>query len=236
MNHQVDNDFWFDCWEKNNKLGLNQEAPNATLIKYFSTLSLPKKSRVFVPLCGKSIDMIWLLEQNMEVVGVELSPLAIQAFFEENNLQYTKKTLGEFNLWQAKDRPITLLEGDIFLFESTDQSDLELLIPAPFDFVYDRASLIALPTKIRKNYYDLYKSLMGSKSKALLLTIEYESPKFEGPPFSVPEKEVISSLESVFNINLLGHEKIKTLSPRFLESGLKEISQKAYRIEKREQS
>ena len=74
---------------------------------------------------------------------------------------------------------------------------------------------------------------MGNKSKALLLTIEYESSKFEAPPFSVPEKEVISSLESVFNINLLGHEKIKTLSPRFLESGLKEISQKAYRIEKR---
>ena len=93
MNHQVDNDFWFDCWEKNNNLGFNQEAPNATLIKYFSTLSLPKRSRVFVPLCGKSIDMIWLLEQNMEVVGVELSPLAIQAFFEENDLQYTKKTL-----------------------------------------------------------------------------------------------------------------------------------------------
>ena len=172
----------------------------------------------------------------MEVVGVELSPLAIQSFFEENNLQYNKERLGDFNLWQAKDRPITLLEGDIFLFDSTNYGKVELLKKSPFDFVYDRASLIALPPKIRKNYYDLYKSLMGNKSKALLLTIEYESANFEGPPFSVKEKEVISSLQSIFNINLLGHEKVKPLSPRFLKSGLKEISQKAYRIEKREQS
>ncbi|MBG07867.1 MAG: hypothetical protein CME68_03865 [Halobacteriovoraceae bacterium] len=231
MNHQVDNSFWFNCWENNN-LGFNQETPNSTLINFFSTFSIPAKSCVFVPLCGKSIDMIWLLNQGLEIVGLELSPLAIQAFFEENNLLYSKRALGPFTLWEAKDRPITILEGDIFLLELKYLDELKLLKKSPFHFIYDRASLIALPSKIRAKYYKLYKTLMQSKSKALLLTIEYSSDNFEGPPFSVPEDEIISSLESEFNIHLLGKEKVKTLSPRFLESGLKEITQKAYRIEK----
>ena len=234
MNYQIDNNFWFDCW-KNNNLGFNQEAPNPTLIKFFSTFSIPKKSRAFIPLCGKSVDMIWLLEQGLEVVGIELSPLAIQAFFEENRLLYSKKPLGPFNLWEAQEKPITILEGDIFLLDSSNIEEFNFLKKSPFHFIYDRASLIALPYETRINYYNLYKKLMNHKSKALLLTIEYNSSDFKGPPFSVPEEEVINSLENEFEVNLLKHEKVKTLSPRFLESGLEEVSQKAYKIEKLKQ-
>mgnify|MGYP001185405432 CR=1 FL=1 len=235
MNDLVDNNFWFDCWQ-NNKLGFNQETPNATLVKFFTTFSIPEKSRAFVPLCGKSIDMIWLLNQKIEVLGVELSPLAIQAFFDENKLSYSRTNLGPFKLWEANDQPITILEGDIFLLEPVLLEKLKPINKWPFDFVYDRASLIALPPKSREKYYNLYKSLMSDKSKALILTIEYESNSFEGPPFSVPEKEVFNSLENVFKIEILGYEKVKPLSTRFLESGLEEIGQKAYKVEKRDRS
>ena len=232
MNHHKENNFWFDCWQNNNNLGFNQEKPNSTLIMSFSKFFLPKKSRAFVPLCGKSIDMIWLLNQDIEVIGLELSPLAIQAFFEENNLTYTKKVLGPFKIWEADEKAISIIEGDIFLLEPIYIEKLKSLNKWPFDFVYDRASIIALPPKTREKYYELYKRLMNDGSKALILTIEYESNHFEGPPFSVPEKEILNSFENIFNIEILGNEKVKPTSPRFLESGLKEIGQKAYKVER----
>ncbi|MEC7182312.1 MAG: hypothetical protein VXW15_06340, partial [Bdellovibrionota bacterium] len=139
-------------------------------------------------------------------------------------------------IWEANEKAISIIEGDIFLLEPIYLEKLKSLNKWPFDFVYDRASLIALPPKTRAKYYELYKRIMNDRSKALILTIEYESNHFEGPPFSVPEKEIFNSFENVFNIEILGNEKVKPTSPRFLESGLEEIGQKAYKVEKRDRS
>ena len=48
---------------------------------------------VFVPLCGKSLDMVWLLEQGFSVTGCEISELAVQQFFTENSIPYEKRKL-----------------------------------------------------------------------------------------------------------------------------------------------
>ena len=235
MENQIDKNFWLGCW-KNNKLGFNQEKTNSSLIKFFPDLLLPNKASVFVPLCGKSIDMIWLLKQGLDVVGIELSPLAIQAFFKENDLPYKKTSLGPFKKWTANDQPITILEGDIFLFDTKYLKKIETMKNPFFHLIYDRASLIALPSDIRKKYYKLYEKLMNKESKSLLLTIEYEDKNFEGPPFSVIQEEIKNFLNNNFNVSLLNHEKVTPLSTRFLESCLEEISQKVYKIEKRKQN
>ena len=43
---------------------------------------------VFVPLCGKTLDMVWLCQQGHTVVGCELSEIAALDFFKENSIPY----------------------------------------------------------------------------------------------------------------------------------------------------
>ena len=81
-------EFWQARWQ-DKRIGFNQPKVNPLLVKYFSVLDLPVGSRVFAPLCGKSIDMRWLLEQGYDVVGVELVESAVEEFFAEQNISAT---------------------------------------------------------------------------------------------------------------------------------------------------
>src|SRR5574340_1608572 len=134
-------DFWLERWERK-EIGFHQDEINPYLRQYWQELHLARGSEVFVPLCGKSRDMLWLREQGHAVLGVELSPLAAQAFFEENGLS-PQRTRGErFDSYEADG--IRILCGDFF---DLDRDDL-----AGVKAVYDRASLIALPPEMRERY------------------------------------------------------------------------------------
>mgnify|MGYP000400918887 CR=1 FL=1 len=61
-------DFWHDKWN-NNEIGFDQDQPNPLLVEHWQALNLEANARVFVPLCGKSIDMVWLLHQGHQGVG-----------------------------------------------------------------------------------------------------------------------------------------------------------------------
>ena len=79
-------DFWIERWQKG-ETGFHQEAGNDLLPKHWPSLALAPRSTVFVPLCGKSFDMVWLAAQGHRVVGVELSPLAVDDFFREQEIE-----------------------------------------------------------------------------------------------------------------------------------------------------
>ena len=85
MKKVVDNAFWHSKWESK-QLGFHQEKINSRLKKYWPTLGLAEGSRIFVPLCGKTLDMLWLAETH-SVLGVELSDIAAQDFFSENRIE-----------------------------------------------------------------------------------------------------------------------------------------------------
>src|SRR5690348_8907776 len=144
-------DYWIERWKREDT-AFHQDEINPYLRRYWQELHLPPasatvrsgKSEVFVPLCGKSRDMLWLRNQGYSVLGVELSPVAVQAFFEENG--YTPRHVARekttqldqfdpFNRWEAND--IRILCGDFF-----DLSKDDLAMTSA---VYDRASLVALP-------------------------------------------------------------------------------------------
>jgi thiopurine S-methyltransferase len=130
----VETDFWHNRWE-NNLTGFHLDEVNPYLKANWTSLNLKAGARVFVPLCGKSLDLIWLAAQGYEVVGIELSPRAVEAFFTENNLTAEHQKIGNLEYWQAED--ISLFCGDFFALTT------EIL--GQVDAVYDRASLIALP-------------------------------------------------------------------------------------------
>ncbi|WP_246614962.1 hypothetical protein [Agarivorans litoreus] len=78
--------FWHQKWEKD-EIGFHEGEVNRFLYDYFNVLKLAAGARVFVPLCGKTRDIAWLLDKGMKVVGVELSEHAIKQLFAELNLE-----------------------------------------------------------------------------------------------------------------------------------------------------
>ena len=54
-------EYWLQRWQQGD-IGFDQQEPNSNLVAFFPTLALNLGARVFVPLCGKSIDVQWLLQ------------------------------------------------------------------------------------------------------------------------------------------------------------------------------
>src|SRR3954465_9361426 len=137
----MDANFWHETW-KNRNLGFNQGKPNPSLMKYFNQLSLAKPSRVFVPLCGKTLDISWLLSNGYRVAGAELSKIAIEQLFAQLRLEPNVSSHGPVDRYSAKD--IDIFVGDIF--------DISREMLGLVDAIYDRAALVALPPNLRDRY------------------------------------------------------------------------------------
>ncbi|MGB5853921.1 MAG: thiopurine S-methyltransferase [Oceanisphaera sp.] len=181
-------DFWHQRWQTS-RIGFHRQQVNRQLNEYWPQLAVPAKSKVLVPLCGKSNDMHWLAEQGHEVVGFELSSLAVQDFFSTALLPAKQETIGPYQCWQAQ--KISLYQGDFF---QAHQLNLR------FNAAYDRAALIALPHSMRVQYVELLASLLNPGAVLLLVTVDYAPDQQQGPPFSVPEHAVKSLFEPYFTI------------------------------------
>ena len=194
-------EFWQNRWQEN-RIGFNQSAVNPLLIKYWSTLNLPADSRIFVPLCGKSIDMVWLATQGYDVVGVELVESAVQAFFNEQNIEPTIFQHAEnpaIICYQGKllGQKIELWVADIFALTSEDTGKIKA--------VYDKAALIALPADMRSNYSEQISEISGNAPQ-LLITLNYDQSKKDGPPFSINHEQVQQYYGSHYQIAELASE------------------------------
>lgn len=170
-------DFWHSRWSAN-QIGFHEGAANASLQRWWPTLALAAGSRVFVPLCGKSADLAWLAAQGHEVVGVELSALAVQAFFAENGLTPERAEVGALIRWSAG--RVTIYQGDVFAFDA----------PGRFDAAWDRAALIALPPDVRIRYATHVRRQLRADAPILVVTLVYDQARRDGPPFSVPDAEL----------------------------------------------
>ena len=211
-------DFWHNRWE-NNFTGFHLADVNPYLRENWSVLNLPAGSRVFVPLCGKSLDLIWLAEQGHHVVGVELSPLAAEAFFSENKLTVERQQIGTLELWQSG--KISLFCGDFF--------DLTPEILGQVDAVYDRASLISLPATMRQDYAVKMAELAQPAPK-LLVTLEYDQSKMSGPPFSVSEEEVRALYQAKYQVKQLTAQDVLGDNDKFRKRGLDYMNECIYQL------
>ena len=212
-------DFWHNRWE-NNLTGFHLDEVNPHLKENWSVLNLPAGSRIFVPLCGKSLDLIWLAEQGHQVVGIELSPLAVDAFFSENNLIVERSQVGGLEYWQSE--KISLFCGDFF--------DLTAEILGQVDAVYDRASLIALPPTMRQDYAVKMAELAQSAPK-LLVTLEYDQSKMDGPPFSVSEDEVRALYQAKYQVKQLTAQDVLGDNEKFRAKGLNYMNECIYQLD-----
>ena len=193
--------FWHNKWEQN-EIGFHEGKTNALLTKYLDQLQLPEAGRLFLPLCGKTRDIAWLLAQGYQVVGIELSPLAIQQLFAELKIEPEISTTGALTRYRVPN--LEIYEGDFF-----ELGDAKL---GQVNAVYDRAALIALPEHMRKHYSG-HLNKITSNAPQLLITLEYDQGVISGPPFSLSDAEVLSHYSAT--------HQVSQLEKNWLEKGLK---------------
>jgi thiopurine S-methyltransferase len=195
---------WLERW-KIGRTGWHEPAGNRNLRTHWKWSG----RRVLVPLCGKSHDLLWIEAQGNEVVGVEVSDLAVQAFFEDNALDY-EPVAGALPGFRAVDRNITLYCGDYFEF-----------CDEPFDAHYDRGALIALSADMRPRYARHTSALLTDPAAQFVITIEYDQAVCDGPPFSIGPEEILGHWPGLRR--LLRVEDIENAPPKFLAAGLQSL-------------
>lgn len=192
-------EFWHQRWESG-QTAFHLPHPNPLLTRWWPTLHAATGTPVLVPLCGKSQDLAWLAEQGHPVTGVELSPLAVVAFFTERGVVPTTGESGPFRSLSAEG--ITLLNGDFF--------DL----PAePFLAVYDRASIIALPPDMRRRYAEKLTQLVAPGGEVLLVSTDFSQEAKPGPPHAVSAAELQALYGASFEVHLLATEDLRATEP-----------------------
>lgn len=215
-------DFWHERWQ-NRQIGFHRDEVHPYLTQFWPALSIAPDSRVFVPLCGKSNDLLWLRAQGHEVVGVEVTPIAVREFFEENRLTPSVSTVGPFQLYECDG--IRLYCGDFF--------DLTASHLAGVSAVYDRAALVALPPEMRERYASHLLQLLPSGTKTLLVAFEYPQHEMSGPPFNVDAAEIAALFGGQCEIRQLLEADILQQEPRFRDKGVTRLKETVYRLQSR---
>ena len=222
----MDADYWLKRWQEG-RTGWHHDKPMPLLLEHWPALEVPQDTRVLVPLCGKSPDMVWLAKQGMRVLGVELSATAIESFLAENHLDANTRPGDGGTHHEVTNPPgggIEIINGDIF--------DVDRATLASCNAIYDRAALIALPTPVRRNYArDIYGGLPGG-CRGLLITLAYPPREMEGPPFPVDDDEVRHLFEAGWDIDRRERRDILASQPRFSEQGVTALHTAVYRLDK----
>ncbi|MDP1765366.1 MAG: thiopurine S-methyltransferase [Methylotenera sp.] len=197
----MDASFWHQKWE-NNEIAFHENEANPLLVKHFGALTLAEGSRIFVPLCGKTRDIAWLLTHGYRVAGAELSKIAIVQLFAELGVEPKISSVGELEHGQLEHYSATNIDifvGDIF--------DLSGNMLGQVDAIYDRAALVALPLEMR-NQYAAHIMQITNKAPQLLICFEYDQSIMNGPPFSICNEEVNQHYVDSYELTLIASTNI----------------------------
>lgn len=209
--------FWIERWQQG-RIGFHRSDVNGMLLRHHAVLAAG--SRVLVPLCGKSLDMGWLAAQGHQVVGIELSRIAVEAFFAEHGLEPRVEERDSYLRFSTGG--IEILCGDLFAIGAEDVGAVTAW--------YDRAAMIALPPAMRARYVEHLAGLVPPGARGLLVTLDYAPPLIEGPPFSVDEADVQARCAGCFRISLLECNEVLADEPRFLGAGISSMHEQAWAL------
>ena len=192
----MDASFWHQRWASRD-IGFHESEANQLLVTHFHALELEQGARVFIPLCGKSRDIAWLLAQGYNVVGAELNEGAVRELFEELGIEPVV-SVGDNHI-RYYERGIDVLVGDVF--------DISTAVLGDVDAVYDRAALVALPSVMRKQYTE-HIQRVTSRAPQLLICYEYDQSLMKGPPFSIVGDEIRTHYAANYEITQLEHREV----------------------------
>ena len=213
-NFPQDMEFWHNRWHTQ-QIGWHRAVYNDMLLKHWPTINAAENSKVMVPLCGKSLDMLWLAEQGYSVVGLEMVEKAIQDFFAENDLEYTSKITENHTEYSSQN--ITIYQGNVLDIVSGK-------IDA--DAWYDRAAMIAIDPSTRQSYVEQLRSQTKPGAVGLLITFAYPQEQMAGPPFALYDEHVFDLFHDGFTVECLETVRLEDEKDR----GLSEIHSSVFKI------
>ena len=193
----MEHDFWHQKWERN-EIGFHQTDANSMLVRHFDELALTKDARVFLPLCGKTLDIGWLLSQGYRVTGSELSEIAIRQLFEALGAVPEVSDIDGLKRYRA-DR-IDIFVGDFF--------NLTPEMIGAVDAIYDRAALVALPAEMR-GAYALHLAEITDCARQFLLSFEYDQSQLNPPPFAVDGDELSRLYADRYDLAQIDRAEVK---------------------------
>lgn len=214
----MEKQFWEEKWQAQ-ELGFHLPFVHPILKRNLAAFDLPAGATVFLPLCGKTLDIGWLLEQGLRVVGVELSELAVSQLFESLGVSPDVSPWGDGQVWRHG--ALTVFQGDVFALTADDLGDVAM--------VYDRAALVALPAAMRERYA-AHLATVTAHAPQLLITFEYDQNRMDGPPFSVPAEDVERLYGSSHELECLSRKDVIDNQPAFRERGLDRFEEIAWRL------
>jgi thiopurine S-methyltransferase len=203
----MDAKFWHERWRKS-EIAFHEAEPNGLLVRHLEQLTLEAGSRVFLPLCGKTLDIAWLAARGHHVVGVELVEAGIRELCSEQGIAAEVTDEGAFRVYRAPN--IELRVGDLF--------DLTPELVGDIDRIWDRGSMVAFPPERREAYVHALRSISGPNTELLLSAISYDPAVMTGPPWSVPRADV-ERLYADCQIRLLHANDVIDDAPHWRELG-----------------
>jgi thiopurine S-methyltransferase len=212
-------EFWHERWH-NGQIGFHQTAVDANLARLWPRLEVPRGRRIFVPLCGKSLDILWLRDQGYPVVGAEISTAAVDAFCLENGVPARRRVGGRFDVYEAP--CLTIYRGDYFELTPALLGDVAA--------VYDRAALISWRPELRDAYAQHMLTLTTRGARMLLITLEYPQAEMPGPPFAVVGNEVDRLYSPHFEIREISRRDILPAEPRLRSKGVTKLFEVCYHL------
>ena len=221
----MDPEFWHERWARD-EIGFHQHDFNSHMQAFTDRLGLAPGAHIFVPLCGKSLDLLWLRQQGYQVTGVGISPRAVRDFFSESRLEAHTRPIPGGELFQADGLQIFCVDFFATQFPG---------MPA-IDAVYDRAALVALPPGMRTAYARRLVGMLQPGVRILLVTLDYPQQEMRGPPFAVTLDEVSDLLGGPCLIENLHSEDCLAREPRFRKKGLTRLTEHVLLLERKPES
>jgi SAM-dependent methyltransferase len=126
--------------------------------------------------CGTGRNTVWLAEQGFEVLGVDVSPLAVQRAREYRTIPGT---------------PVRFLAADLLDWWR---------LGGPYCFLFDRGCYGALRTFDRDGYLRTLEQVLVPHALGLLLTGNADEPEDEDGPPVLEERELREDFEPLFEV------------------------------------
>jgi len=196
-------EFWHEINEKGDCFW-HLTKPHEYLVKYFDQYKNGKQDpKVLIPLIGKTVDAKWLYDQGCHVTGVDVSELPIKQLFTQDNIAYTRNQseFPEFVLFQNDDRRIRVFSGDFYRFRTE-------VAKGQFDLIWDRAAFTAINMRDREKYAEVLEKVLSPTGSILLVGLDYDHSKYEGPPHFVTKEHMDSLFGKKFHVSRLDHREV----------------------------